>query len=209
MSEPRSIFLNPTEEEELYIRAIDNVFQKDSKQVISNSKSGHAVYLIHKFLENAVRSVKICTGRLAREVGGVSAYGDPKLAESAIKFLRKPDVQLSIIILDERGHDLGEGKGLDSHPFLKRICEESPTLKGTLTAYQVSQDWYKKLAFRHHFLVMDDIALRLEMHEKRADTSSTKAIATLHDKEFAESVADVFAWIRGNSTCLLTIPARA
>lgn len=208
MPAPRSIFSDPTEEEKLYFGAIDGVFQEDSKRVISNSKPGHAVYLIHKFLENAEHSIKICTGRLAQEVEGVWAYGDPKLAESAIKFLQKPDTELSIILLDEEGPELKEEENLADHPFLGRIKQASDKLKGMLNVFQVSNEWYSQFSFRHHFLVMDNHALRVEMHRNKADMSETKALATLHDQEFAESVADVFGWIKAESKLLLTLPAQ-
>ena len=208
MPAPRSIFLNPTDDEVRYFQAIDDVFRGESKQVISNSKPGHAVYLIYKFLESAERSLKICTGCLAQEVRGVWAYGDPMLAESAARFLQKPNAELSIVLLDDKGPELKEGESLADHPFLAKIKQASHTLKGTLKVFQVSSKWYRDFSFRHHFLVMDNHALRVETHDGEAETPETRAIATLHNEEFAESVADVFGWIRKESELLLTLPAR-
>lgn len=103
MTEARSIFENPTDEEPGYFEMIDRAAAEPKNKVISNGKPGHAVYLVHKFLESAERTVKICTGRLTRQLDGVLACADSKIAEAAIDFLRQKGSELIVVAIDKNG----------------------------------------------------------------------------------------------------------
>lgn len=209
MSIYRSALSNPTAEEKTYFAAINAAFEGGSRELISNGKPGHAAYLILKFLEYAEKSVQICTGRLAQAVEGVLAYGDTKIANAAIRFLQKPDTELSIILFGEEEPDLEGVNQLQEHPFLAAVMRAEHNLLGTLRVFQVKADYYRDLAFRHHFLVMDDCGVRVESHDLDGEASDIKAIATLNDKTFARSFAGAFDAIKAESDTLLTIPATA
>ena len=103
MTEPRSIFAaeSVNEEERLYFKMIDAAFKAKEDRNISNGKPAHAVYLLHKLLDNAEKSVRIFTGNLSRTFNGVSAFADPEMANAAVNFLRQEHSVLSILVADD------------------------------------------------------------------------------------------------------------
>ena len=200
MSEVRSIFQAEAahEEEQLYFKMIDSVLKDQENKIISNGKPAHAVYLIHKFLANAEKKVRIYTGRLSQTFNGVQAYADPVIANSAIGFLRKENSELSIIIADDP--DVPDGKPIEAHPLLSAIGDAD--IKGSIKVWKGKpSDWEE---FRYHFIVMDDHALRIEV-----DTEKAEAFVNFSDPKFALQLSRRFSYLKNNSNHLVTIPNAA
>ena len=194
---PRSVFdeNRRTDEERAYFDLIDRTAEAKTDLMITNGRPSHAVYLIYKFLQSAIESVQIFTGNLKRTHNGVSAYGDPVLAETAINFLRKPNTSLSIIIAEEP--DLNEGDRIEEHPFLSRILETIPN--ANLTVYANTRREIPKPEL--HFMVMDHQAYRIEN-----DTDNIIALANFGNPS-PISVLDLF-FQRCTTVCDMVLPLR-
>ena len=202
MTEPRSIFpvRNADDDEQLYFKMIDRAMVDKTDKAISNGKPGHAVYLLHKFLENAQRSVRIYTGNLMRVFDDVLAYAEPELVKSAISFLGKENSKLSIIIVDKP--DVDEGQEIEEHPLLAAILEAESDgyIKGKVEVSRgTREDWD---GLEYHFAVMDDDATRLEV-----DTENAQAYVNFGKQDLGKRLADLFDTFAGNSAPLLSIPA--
>ena len=198
MSKKISIFPveNATEEERLYFKLIDDAFEDGKKERFSNSRPEHAVYLLYKLIDGAKESVRIFSGNLARDFRGVLAYGEPKVAEAAVAFLQKEGSKLSIITVEDL--DVDQDHGLLDHPMLAQISESE--IRGELVLAKGSQeDWN---AFKYHFIVVDDQALRVEY-----DTKDAKAFVNFGDSELAKSLGEIFDVFLRNSEEKLRLPA--
>ena len=191
----RSVFTSSTGEEERYFKMIDHAMERKRNTVISNGKPAHAVYLIYTFLKNANQSVKIYTGRLMQEFSGVKAYADPKIAEAAIRFLRKENSILSIVIVGEA--DLASDQTIRNHPLVAAICNAD--IRGMLTVSKGSRSDWENL--KNHFMVMDETAARVEV-----DTDKAEAYVNFGDERFARLVSSVFDSFEERSERLLQFP---
>ena len=160
---PRSVFDQKSRAagEKLYFGMIDRAAEARSDRIISNGKPAHAVYLIHKFFTIAQREVKVFTGRLARQVDGVLAYGDPEICNAAAAFLRRGGT-LSILVGEDV--DVDEGSGLASHPLFKRIFDD-----GLLDRVRIAKQLKPDAHWPYHFLVVDEAAHRIETDNERAE----------------------------------------
>ena len=190
----RRVFSRETagEEEQAYFRLIDDALKYKANRKISNCKPAHTVYLLNKFLSSAQRSVRIYTGRLARSIGAVRAYADPEIAGSAIKFLRKENSSLSIIILGEP--DVEPGQPIGSHPLLYAISN-ADGIRGTVSVFRSnSSDWNE---FPFHFTIMDSEAARIEF-----DGNSTDAVAKFGDAHFGSRLVKIFDGFERSSTLI-------
>ena len=198
MTEPRSIFAadGANDDERLYFKMIDAAFTARNDRVISNGKPAHAVYLLHKFLDNAESNVKVLSGRLSRTFDGVLAYADPEMARAAIKFLRRRDSRLSILIADDI--DVDPGQAAPDHPLLAAI--ERAEINGRVTVAKA--DAQDRDDFDHHFIVMDESASRVEF-----DTENAQAFVNLGDTGFASRLASAFDFFELNSVPLYSKPA--
>ena len=196
----RSIF--PTDaasdDERRYFQLIDKAFKSAADQVFSNGQPSHAVYLLYKLLSGAEHSVKICTGTLARQLGGVQVYADKEIHDATIKFLQNGDAQLSIIIVGKP--DVQEDGDVRQHPLLKAISESREPIKGSLSVWQGvdAADWDR---FPHHFAVMDDKATRVEI-----DPDNAEAFANFGKKRLASALANICDGFRETSQLALHLP---
>ena len=183
MSEtPRSIFREDAtdEDERLYFNMVDAAFKAREHKVITNGKPAHAVYLLHKLLDGAERTVCVYTGKLMQTFGDVMAYGDPEMAASAVKFLEKAGTKLAIVVAD--GVDVPNGSRPGTHPFIKAILDAGHRIKGEWSVTIGGQ-----ASFMYHFLVMDERALRIEV-----DTDNAQAYANFADPTLAKKLAQIF-----------------
>ena len=195
--EPRSIFSDPTEEEKLYFGMIDRAVDSKDERIISNGRPAHAVYIIYKFLECAVRSINIYTGSLRRVFDGVMAYGEPKLAESALGFLQRGG-RLNIVIGDEP--DIDPDQSIKDHPLLKSLINANIG-SGELTVYHL-QDTLTGTQ-DYHFIVMDDESVRLEVNTEQA-----QAYVQLQDSELCPLLNGRFRRrVRLSGDPLISLPA--
>ena len=197
MTEPRSIFAadGANDEERQYFKMIDSAFSAKNDRVISNGRPAHAVYLLHKFLDNAKSSVKILSGSLSRTFDGVLAYADPEMANAAIKFLGRQNSRLSILIVDDI--DVGPEQGALDHPLLAAI--ERAEISGRVTVAKADT---KNWGGDFHFIVMDETASRVEY-----DTENAQAFVNLGDSGFASQLARAFDFFEPNSVPLYSKPA--
>ena len=177
--EPRSVFdeSKRTEGETLYFGMIDRAMDAQEYRVISNGKPAHAVYLIYKLFKAARREVKVLTGRLARTLDGVLAWGDPEVCVVAVDFLRRGG-RLSILIDEEL--DCSDGP----HPLLVAVVDAG--LEDRLTLAQPQED-FRESSWSHHFLLMDGTALRIE-----TDAEKAEAVVNFNDPELVGKISDVF-----------------
>lgn len=179
----RSIFDEDTrtDEEKAYFDLIDRAAVDKTDLLITNGKPSHAVYLMFKFLETATERVLILTPNLKRALDGVYAYEDPKLANAAVDFLRKPNARLSILVGSDP--DLDEGESINQHPFIARILEMSNTPR--LDVYMNTEGRMPRRDF--HFMVMDQQAYRIE-----TDTERVKALANFGDPKPIGTLSQFF-----------------
>ena len=120
------------------------------------------------------------------------------IANSAIRFLRKENSELSIIIADDP--DVPEGKSIEAHPLLSAIGDAD--IKGAVNVWKGRpSDWE---AFSYHFIVMDDRALRVEVNTEKAE-----AFVNFSDPAFALQLSKRFSHLENNSNHLVTIPNAA
>ncbi|MCY4277365.1 MAG: hypothetical protein OXE81_05955, partial [Gammaproteobacteria bacterium] len=186
----RSVFLNPTDEERGYFGMIDKAAAMPSNEIISNGKPAHAVYLVHKFLESAQHTVKICTGRLARHMGGVLAYADPRIAEAAIRFLGKEDSELTIMVIDSDGVDVDVGQDEGQHPLILALDEARSGIVGKWKVLRRNSN-IPSLGIENHFMVKDGTAVRIEV-----DTDRAEAYVNFEDEKFGETLSSIFGLLQ-------------
>ena len=191
----RSIFVEPTEEELIYFGMVDRAVATLNKRVISNSRPGHAVYILCKLLEMAYLRVSICTGHLRRTFDGVKAYAEPKLAELAVKFLQRGG-ELGIVILETP--DVDPGQTIRDHPLLATLSN-ADIGAGKVTVGHL-QDAESEPPF--HFVAVDGRALRVEINPQQAE-----AYAKLSDLETCAVLDRLFESQMRRSRRLLSLPA--
>lgn len=177
----RDIFVSATDEEKRYFQMIEEALTlADGSNTISNGKPAHAVYILDTFLRNARQSVRICTGKLARTFNGVLAYANPTLIQSAKEFLSQPHTRLSIIVMDTL--DVAEGQDVDQHPLLAALEDGIDDNRVRVSKLRDGDS-----GFDHHFVVMDEEALRVEV-----DPDEAEAFVIFGDEEFAGGLAGLF-----------------
>ena len=89
-------------DENRYFNLIDQACRNSEAKTISNSGPKHAVYLMHTLLSNAKSRVRLFTGSLSREEGGIQVYANKELAKAACGFLSQPDTSFQIMLVDGR-----------------------------------------------------------------------------------------------------------
>ena len=191
----RSIFVEPTEEEQLYIDMVDRAVDSMDTRVISNGRAGHAVYLLCKFMEIAQRRVSICTGELKRTFNGVKAYAEPKLAKSAVSFLRRGG-ELGIVILD--APDLDGDETIHDHPFLAALSS-ADIGEGKVTVGQLDMELPEPV---FHYAVVDGRTVRAEVNPQQAE-----AYAKLWDPNTGSALDSLFEAQMQRSKPLFSLPA--
>ena len=184
MTDQRSVFpaANATEEERLYFDVVDRAFETNQVKPISNGQPSHAVYLLYRLLTGAEHRVVIYTGHLRRTLGDVLAYGEPVLAEAAVRFLKRPETELLLAVAEDLDVD-GGMENVSDHPFIRAILKAGDAIKGKLRLYDVKD----ATLFPYHFIVMDERAFRVEV-----DTEKAQAYASFGDTEFAQVLATLF-----------------
>ena len=172
-------------DESRYFDLVDQACRNSEAKTISNSVPKHAVYLIHTLLTNAKSRIRLLTGSLRRDEGGVEVYANEKLAEVAYVFLSRPETKLQIVLRD--GVD-GGGDPKD-HPFINAILGRSDR-RGKLELRKCDQSIGDKLkgdGFNMHWMTMDEDAYRLEY-----DTERFKAYADFGDPDTAKVLNELF-----------------
>lgn len=176
------------EDQRWYFEHVDQALETGEDVIISNGKPEHAVFLIHRFLENATEVVRLFSGRLAQTYGGVEIYRNRYVGQAAEKALQSGT---DIRIVLEADLDV-EGENPDHHPLVRLAQElrEAGELAGTLEikkASSASIRFLKDKEFRYHWMTMDDQAYRLE-----TDTKNTKAHVNFGTPQVARSLATIF-----------------
>ena len=195
MNEPalRSVFdeKQRTEEEKLYFGMIDRAIVARHSDLISNGKPGHAVYLIYKMLKAAEREVQVLTGTLARTLNGVLAWGDENICKAAVEFLSRGG-RLSILVMDDM--DAKDG----GHPLVDAVGRAE--LRDRFDLARPAED-FEQNSWRHHFLLMDRSALRIETNAEKAE-----AIVNFNDPDMGGRLGNVFdGWLKNADS--LSAPA--
>ena len=195
----RSIFsARPSGDEKHYFDMIDRAFASKDDKIISNGKPAHAVYLIWKFLETAREKILVYTGHLSQVFGDppVLAWGEPRLAQAAIKFLTEREGHLNIVITEKP--DVNEEHDIKDHPLLKSLYD-TYTGKGRVDVFCSSKETSSVSPF--HYITMDDEALRLEI-----DPDKAKAYVRLDDRETCGVLNDIFERQAQDSARLFSLP---
>ena len=155
-----------TPAEETYFGIVDSALEASENLAISNGKPQHAVYLLHAFLANTERTLRVHSGRLARFIDGgkVAAFEDPAVLDGAHTLLSRQGAGFQALIeADLEGPD---------HPLveLAKDMKTKGTLRGKLEIRKASANAKKALNdanFRFHWMVMDRRAFRLETDPER------------------------------------------
>lgn len=172
-------------EESRYFDLVDEACRNSEPKTISNSVPKHAVYLIHTLLTNAKNRIRLLTGSLSCDEGGVRVYANKKLAEAACDFLSRPETTLQIALRD----GVDGGGDPKEHPFVKTILSQADR-RGQLELRKCNQATVEKLkddGFDMHWMTMDENAYRLEY-----DTVNFKAYADFGDPETAKVLNELF-----------------
>ena len=182
-------------EDKAYFNAIDDALENADPRYISNGRPEHAAFLVHRFLENANKVVRIYSGGLTRSLDGVDVYGNSHIIGAARKFLRRDG---RILIAVQNDIDLPSGGRIDDHPFVgstKDHCMGKLVIKKAADTDKLT---------RFHWMVMDKSAYRLE-----TDVEKATAHANFGTPEFAAQLAlkfdtdlyaggeTLFEWSRG------------
>ena len=176
-----------TEEERLYFDMIDRAADAEQDRIISNGKAQHAVYLIRKFFDTAERNVRIYSGKLARHLNGVLAFGDPAVCNAAVDFLsRNGNNRLSIVVDEPISW---------SHPLLTAVHEAGLSERVSVSALQGEP------TVACHFLLRDDAAFRVEVDKNRA-----KALVNFNDEDFGGTLKEIFERVATDRSALVPAP---
>ena len=169
--------LNPFDEstwnqdERYYFEYIDRACDKRLNENISNGRVEHAAYIIWKFLTTATEHVRIYSGKLSRELNGVSVYGNPHIIRAMEGFLAEPDRRCQIVIAQEL--DVGQGETPRDHPIVRatQAMMDEGTLRGDLEIRRAPAEgmaFLREKNFNNHWMTMDDHAYRIETNRERA-----------------------------------------
>ena len=173
-----------TAEERLYFEMIDRAADAAQDRVISNGRAQHAVYLIRKFFDTAERNVRVYSGKLARDLNGVLAFGDPAVCNAAVDFLSRNEKNRLGIVVEEPINW--------RHPLLTAVHEAGLSKQVSLSGLQSEPI----IAF--HFLLRDDAAFRVEVDKDKAE-----ALVNFNDEDFGGTLKDIFDLVvRDRSTPL-------
>ena len=179
------------EDERQYFRIIDQACEEKRDALLSNGQPAHAVYIIHKFLENAQQSVRLFTGQLLCSLNGVPVYQNTHIIQAALAFLGKPNTTLSVIL--EKDIDVPPNGQPQDHPFIQEVtaAKERGEIQGSLKVYRAPKehiDILHEVNFSYHWMVMDEQAYRLEKDKEKAtafvnfgDTGMSARLSRLFD----------------------------
>lgn len=173
-------------DERSYIAEVDRLFENGVDAWVSNGKPIHAAYLISKFLNEAERTVRLFTGSLVRVKGAVSMYGSSGIVDAAKNFLSRQGAVLTIVTEQNLDVDRENDETEKDHPLIRGI-KSSSDIKGQIYLYQYKHDKHVLPANIHHFMVMDDHALRFEKNH-----ASTQAYVNFNNRKLAGICCDVF-----------------
>ena len=159
------------EDARTYFGIIDQACAAKKNALLSNGQPAHAVYIIHKFLENADRNVRLYSGNLRRELGGVMVYGNPHIVDDVLTFLKNSNASLSVVLEGEI--DIPPNDEPCDHPLIRamRSAKEKGEIQGHLRVCRALEEHVKILRdsdFDYHWMVMDDQAYRLENEKDKA-----------------------------------------
>lgn len=191
------------EDERKYFEIIDQACLSKKDALLSNGRPEHAVYIIHKFLENAQQKVRLFSGQLLCTLEDVSVYGNPYIIEAAKAFLREPRTTLSVIL--EKEIDVAPEKSPQDHPLIQAVvaAKEEEAIQGSLKVYRVLEEFSKILKesnFAYHWMVMDEQAYRLEN-----DTEKATAFVNFGDTVKATRLGNLFDDIAQRSKLLCEV----
>ena len=189
------------EDERRYFGIIDQACKEKKDALLSNGRPEHAVYLIHKFLENAQQHVRLLTGQLSRTLDGVEVYKNPHIIKAALTFLAKEDTALSVI----SENDIDVPGPSQDHPFIQEVtsAKERGDIQGSLKVYRESEEHktiLREANFSYHWMVMDEQAYRLEKDKDKAT-----AFVNFGDKDRATRLANLFDSIAVRSRVLCEV----
>ncbi|MXY54208.1 MAG: hypothetical protein F4Y86_16995 [Gammaproteobacteria bacterium] len=193
------------ESERTYFEIVNGALKAQENLTISNGKPQHAVYLLRTFLANAKRSLRMYSGALARYIDGghVAAFDNPHVLHAAETMLTRPNATMAVMI--EQSLDVEEGGSPDDHPLIrlaKRMKSER-RLRGNLEISQATEavkSALKEADFRHHWMVMDGSAYRLE-----TDPSLARATVNFGDPRSARALDTMFRALWPHGTSVVSI----
>lgn len=185
--------------ERLYFERVNDFFVRKVGDQFTNGDAVHAVYLIAKFLKEAVREVRIFSGSLTKQASnGVQIYENPNLIGAAKEFLSKGG-ELRIVVQN----DIDGGQ--QEHPLVQKLLNEERCR--IVTASEDSISFLREQDFLHHMMVMDAEAWRLETEthlDDRGSLKSVQAFVSVFDEKGARSLKDLFDVVLFDSGTVLT-----
>ncbi len=171
------------EEEHEYYRNIDRCASESLNKKIMNGRPAHAVYLMTKMFSQAQNHVRLYTGTLADKLkeneAPISAYDSRELVDAAAFFFKKSGSLFEVIVQKET-------ETIESRFFIMtlRQMKKDGKISGDIKVRNAPETL---TAIDNHFMVVDDMAYRLE-----TDHDKTFAVANFNDKELASILAGFF-----------------
>ena len=182
------------EDERLYFYHVDRYWEMEKNEPFRNGRPLHAVYLIHKFLDNAKCEIRLFSGSLLRHVrdgqdAGMPIYAEPKVLDAATRLLSRVNGRIEIVVED--GVDAEAGK-VENHPLVQAVQElkDQGRMKGRFEIRQANKGQVQQLRDEGrycHMMIMDSQAYRLER-----DPANAKAFVNANDEERAVRLIMVF-----------------
>ena len=161
----------------LYFGHVERFWAKKSTSWLADLRPLHAVYLLHKLLQNAQREMRIFSGSLPRHVRdgkdrGMAVYAEPKILEAAKGFLSKEDTCLKIVV--EKELDVDEGQSVEDHPLMQMVgsLKDEGRLRGSCEIRKASPEQIRKLEeidVHCHMMLMDKSAYWLKLYPDKVE----------------------------------------
>ena len=177
-------------DEQLYRKMVDRAFEEKENKSFSNGRPQHAAYLMQKFFERAQSTIRLYSGCLKKQWGGVQIFESSGVIGAALEFLRQEGSRLTIVL--EKDID---GGSPEDHPFLLAVKNAEPAIRGSV---RVCAKTVEITPPPPHFMVMDKRGYRVET---KAD--EIVASANVNDEPLAQRIASFFDGVLvSNSTPL-------
>lgn len=183
---------------DIYIDLVNRCAAQKLNYPIANGSPHHARILIAKLFEIADQDVVILSGHLTdKDDNDIDIYGHQPLIEKAVKFIRDPKANLSILLQRGEAHRGNENR------FLCAVINDELRC-GSVTLIRPQEGIVE--VNTPHFMVCDKYAYR---YEEKPDPVKTEAIANFGDsntgKELASYYNDITTFIKKTGKARINI----